>query len=153
MTFLCSATFTYDVNKIVAGLSDDAYQELRSKVRSDAKNMLPKVRCDKEPNLVTYTPHIMDDVEADAWTSAGVKLEMSRIRGVASQSPRLDQVVYQISVANVGLMQVQSVTVEEDCCTDHLQDMLDKGWRILAVCPPNDTRRPSYVLGHMEKGV
>lgn len=34
----------------------------------------------------------------------------------------------------------------EDCCTDHLQEKLDEGWRVIAVCPM-ESRRPDYVLG------
>lgn len=38
-----------------------------------------------------------------------------------------------------------------DCCTDELQSALDKGWRIIAVCP-QEQRRPDYVLGRQEYG-
>lgn len=38
----------------------------------------------------------------------------------------------------------------EDCCTDHLQEELDQGWRIIAVCPQPDQRRPDYILGRYE---
>jgi hypothetical protein len=76
---------------------------------------------------------------------------MSRVRGLRSNDPDIHKTIYQISVANVGLMQIRRVEVLEDCCTDALQRKLDRGWRILAVCPPNDARRPTYVVGHMEK--
>lgn len=33
----------------------------------------------------------------------------------------------------------------EDVCTDQLQNALDEGWRIIAVCP-QESRRPDYVL-------
>lgn len=35
----------------------------------------------------------------------------------------------------------------EDACTDALQNSLSEGWRIIAVCPQPDQRRPDYVLG------
>lgn len=95
--------------------------------------------------------HVIDDRELDAWTSVGVEVTMSRVRGLRSNDPDIHKTIYQISVANVGLMQIQRVEVLEDCCTDELQRELDRGWRILAVCPPNDARRPTYVVGHMEK--
>lgn len=38
----------------------------------------------------------------------------------------------------------------EDACTDALQDHLTQGWRIIAVCPQPDQRRPDYVLGRWE---
>lgn len=34
----------------------------------------------------------------------------------------------------------------ENCCTDVLQDALDKNWRVMACCPQTDGRRPDYVL-------
>lgn len=39
------------------------------------------------------------------------------------------------------------VMLLEDGCTDQLQDTLDQEWRIIAVCPQPDQRRPDYVLG------
>jgi len=53
----------------------------------------------------------------------------------------------QIAVPDMALMYIDEVQVCEDFCTNMLQDELDAGWRILAVCPPNSARRPSYVLG------
>lgn len=35
----------------------------------------------------------------------------------------------------------------EDTCTDQLQNELNDGWRIIAVCVQPDQRRPDYVLG------
>ena len=53
----------------------------------------------------------------------------------------------QIHIPDVGLMLIDEVTYLEDCCTNLLQDQLNEGWRILAVCPPNAQRRPDYILG------
>ena len=53
----------------------------------------------------------------------------------------------QIAIPDIGLLQIKDVCVEEDCCTDFLQQRLNEGWRILAVCPPNAARRPDYILG------
>lgn len=52
-----------------------------------------------------------------------------------------------VHVPGLGLMLVNEVRIEEDLCTDTLQGLLDKGWRILAICPQPDQRRPDYVLG------
>lgn len=40
----------------------------------------------------------------------------------------------------------------DDCCTDYLQDALDKGWRIIVACPQPDGRRADYVLGRYNSG-
>jgi hypothetical protein len=95
---------------------------------------------------------VMDASELAAWAEVGVEMRVTRIAGLASTSTDLHQTIYQVSVANVGLMQIQTVEVLEDTCTDELQRWLDQGWRILAVCPPNDARRPTYVVGHFEQG-
>jgi hypothetical protein len=53
----------------------------------------------------------------------------------------------QIHIPDMQLWFVNQVTYLEDACTDKLQDMLNEGWHILAVCPPNAQRRPDYILG------
>lgn len=53
----------------------------------------------------------------------------------------------QVSVAGLGLLAVREAKVLEDLCTDELNEQLQEGWRILAVCPQPDQRRPDYVLG------
>ena len=55
--------------------------------------------------------------------------------------------IINVHIPNIGLLAINEVTVQNDCCTDHLQEMLNEGWRIIAVCPPNSVRRPDYVLG------
>lgn len=53
----------------------------------------------------------------------------------------------QISIPDLALLSINEVQVLEDACTEELQVMLDKGFRIIAVCPPNSQRRPDYILG------
>jgi hypothetical protein len=53
----------------------------------------------------------------------------------------------QVAIPNLALLEIRTVQVLEDACTDRLQLELDDGWRILAVCPPNSQRRPDYILG------
>lgn len=52
-----------------------------------------------------------------------------------------------IHIPNIGLLAINKVKVLENICTDTLQDNLNKGWRIIAVCPPDGVRRPDYILG------
>lgn len=52
-----------------------------------------------------------------------------------------------VAVAGLGLLTVNEVEVHTDFCTEALQDKLNEGWRILAVCVQPDQRRPDYVLG------
>lgn len=34
-----------------------------------------------------------------------------------------------------------------DCCTEVLQEHINKGYRVVAICPQPDQRRPDYILG------
>lgn len=52
-----------------------------------------------------------------------------------------------VHVPNLGLLMMDEVDWMEDACTERLQDKLDDGWRILAICPQPDQRRPDYILG------
>lgn len=160
MTFICSAKLEHGWAKKVAALAlnNSDYMAFRAKIKN--KEMLEILGPPSEFDATKagekfhyWDAMLMDADEAGAWSDIGVELQMNRIKGVSSSDRDITKTIYQISVANVGLMQIQRVQVWEDCCTDELQRMLDQGWRILAVCPPNDARRPSYVLGHFEKDV
>lgn len=154
MSFICSAKPAYNWNDTVAKMTAPEYDRwVRVARRSypELPDNLASFDKKKDYGVVSWHPVVMTGDEVECWSSAGIELTMSRVKGVASNDTDVRNTIYQISVANVGLMQIQRVEVLEDCCTDHLQRELDRGWRILAVCPPNDARRPSYVVGHMEK--
>lgn len=46
-----------------------------------------------------------------------------------------------------AMLRFNDTLLLEDCCTDRLQQSLDKGWRLIVACPQPDTRRPDYILG------
>lgn len=52
-----------------------------------------------------------------------------------------------VAVPGFGLMMIKTVQVCLDCCTERLQEYLNDGWQILAICPQPDQRRPDYVIG------
>lgn len=59
--------------------------------------------------------------------------------------------VTNLTIPGVGLFEVAAVEVLGEACTDRLQRCLDDGWRIVAVCPARDARRPDYILGHRDR--
>lgn len=65
----------------------------------------------------------------------------------------LQQFNYKVGVhiSDLGLLGVRFVKVLVDECTDELQGYLDDGWRILAVCPQPNSRRPDYIIGRNNK--
>lgn len=103
--------------------------------------------------------------EAAAIQDAGIKLELTGVDGTMitkiKDNPAkkwghhdypggrdiLDGTAVQITLPDVGLLVIDEVTWREDECTEEIQRMLDEGWRIIAVCPPNAQRRPDYILG------
>lgn len=54
-----------------------------------------------------------------------------------------------VVMPGLGLLQFDHVEVQYDTCTDELRKWLGRGWRIIAVCPQPDQRRPDYVLGRV----
>lgn len=52
-----------------------------------------------------------------------------------------------VHVPGLGLLAIEEVRHENDCCTDYLRDLMADGWRIIAACPQPDQRRPDYILG------
>lgn len=56
-----------------------------------------------------------------------------------------------VAVPGLGLLLIDEAKVWQNLCTDELQRQLDEGWRILAICPQPDQRRPDYVLGRSKK--
>ena len=59
----------------------------------------------------------------------------------------------EVHASNSALMIYNEVEVFEDYCTDKLQEKLDEGYRILAVCVQPDQRRPDYILGRYTPNV
>lgn len=44
---------------------------------------------------------------------------------------------------------IRTVDVLVNCCTDRLQEELNDGWHILAICPQPGQRRPDYIVGKL----
>lgn len=77
-------------------------------------------------------------------------IDNASTRSLASIGQRNTTVVNErchVAVAGLGLLTIDEVRIENDCCTDFLNKCLSEGWRIVAVCVQPDQRRPDYVLG------
>lgn len=53
----------------------------------------------------------------------------------------------EVHVPNLGLLNINKLGYANDYCTEALQELLLLGWRIIAICPQPDQRRPDYILG------
>ena len=54
-----------------------------------------------------------------------------------------------VAVPSNGMLNITVVKVYENACTESLQEELNSGWKILAICPQPDQRRPDYILGKL----
>jgi hypothetical protein len=53
----------------------------------------------------------------------------------------------QVAVPDSGLLNIKELRIETNCCTDAANGLLQEGWKIVAICPQPDQRRPDYVFG------
>ena len=53
----------------------------------------------------------------------------------------------EIHQPNMPLFTYNNFIHLNDCCTEVLQEHIDKGYRVVAICPQPDQRRPDYILG------
>ncbi len=143
--------FTYKGREKILDLakSDEMYARL--------KDAIPDAP-DEEQRFLSYAwpPETLIDLETDGrWlTEAGITFEIKKFKGtmpIKGIAP--DGAIHNVyvQVPHVGLLAIDEVEVEEDCCTDRLQRRLIEGWRILCVCPPNAARRPDYILGRTQE--
>lgn len=56
-----------------------------------------------------------------------------------------------VHIPNHELYNVRECKVMENCCTDMLNAQLNHNWRILAICPQPNQRRPDYILGLLKE--
>ncbi len=100
------------------------------------------------PRVTEYIKMKGGDVGFTAWEMVRDQLYeiLSRTRRVGDSDRALNERV-NVHVPGLGLMLITEVEVRTDYCTENLQKDLENGWRILAVCPQPDQRRPDYILG------
>lgn len=104
--------------------------------------------------MYCYLPPLIDlETDGRLLTELGFSFTIERFKGqinlVQQLAPGVQgpaQIVH-VHIPNVGLLSIDETLLLEDACTNELQRALDDGWRILCVCPPNNARRPDYILG------
>lgn len=144
--------FAYDNNgrKKLSELAKDE-EFVLPKLREIFGNLLPTP--DNRELDYMWPECIAVDVETEGryLSDLGVEFTVKKFKGTlplqAVLPDRKEPVTVYVQVPHVGLLAMNEVLLEENCCTDRLQSKLDDGWRILCVCPPNAARRPDYILG------
>lgn len=143
-----------DAGKIHA-MEDDDYIALR-----DNLTMIELPPVDEKRNVYSRDGWIATVDDLAVFTRFGLKPIIKRVRGIFQESlanigvpdptPKQQQIV-NITIPNASLFAVRTLQVIENECTNYVQSWLEKGWRIVAVCPPNDCRRPTFILGHADQ--
>jgi len=136
------------------GLSEDDYVALR-----DNLELVELPPLDKRSTFYAHNAVMGTYKDVEAFNAFKISVTISRIRGLYQEHPLTPLLppseagtqIVNLAIPNAALFSVQSLRVLENECTEAVQSALDKGWRIVAVCPPNDTRRPTYILGHFDK--
>jgi len=91
------------------------------------------------------------DMRVAAFTDIADKLksqfdEMQSVMRKFDKSVEFNQKC-EVHVPNFGMLNINQVGFKTDVCTQDLQGLMNQGWRILAVCPQPDQRRPDYIMG------
>jgi hypothetical protein len=132
----------------IAKESAENYEQLR-KVQPDLPSVADALA---SKGWHTFTAMINDLVDLPDWALERATYKVVRplklmvegsINAVALKEA---MAVHQVHLPGNEMLRINEVHVEEDCCTDKLQERLKEGWRIVAVCP-QPSRRPDYVLG------
>lgn len=121
---------------------------------ADFISRFPELELSKDrTSYFSFDSYFVDLKVVEKLNEYGFNPMVSKIKGlqyleeISSKNAMSSTIVTQVSVPNNALFEVNEVTWLEDACTQLLQEHLDKGWRILAVCPSNDSRRPDYIIG------
>jgi len=53
----------------------------------------------------------------------------------------------QIMLPNNLMLEMKELKVETDQCTDVINELMNDGWKLIAILPQHQQRRPDYILG------
>lgn len=115
---------------------------------------------EKKNFYLNRTRHMVDLGRVGPVLSAmAITFEVKRFKGNAwgvrhRDEPDVDrqgnpQGVFNLTVhvSDGNLLNFDEVALAEDACTDAIQAALNEGWRVMAICPAIDSRRPTFILG------
>lgn len=146
---IARVAFDYSAQKLmseIAEADDLVYGTLRSIFGDAAPDAEHKATYYHWPSETL----IDTDTDGPALSALGIIFIVKGYKGtlpLQALLPSGQSYTVYVQVPHVGLLAMDEVMVEENCCSDLLQRRLDEGWRILCVCPPNAARRPDYILG------
>lgn len=135
---------------------DDLTDDVRSKLAA----LWPDVA--KKENYYTSLKEVIleiDDIPPELTDLECVRIKpIRKVRFVTDDNRDLNRMkdfgevrefvktVNQVVMPGYELLGYNQILVETDCCTEMIQGYLDEGWRIIAVMPQPQSRRPDYIL-------
>lgn len=77
---------------------------------------------------------------------------LNKVKDLSSNKEVIEFVktVNQVVMPGYDLLEYKGILVLENSCTEDINEHLKSGWRIIAVLPQHNQRRPDYVLVHKE---
>lgn len=154
--FLANISIGYDSREKLKNLSPEDQETFAQLFPKWAKS-----RKEDGTYPFLYGEHFADDAAVQWLCNRDIEVHIHRLKGLTGiggvsfrdhqQVAAASAAAVHVHVPNVALQSYNEVQLLEDCCTDELQRQLDEGWRIIAVCPPNSTRRPDYILGRSKR--
>lgn len=115
---------------------------------------------DTEDNYPTCDPVLVEVDDLPVWIGdiKGISIKpVKKLNFISENTPDLNGIsgqeikefvktVNQVVMPGYDLLQYDCIQYQNDCCTDQIQSELDAGWRIIAVMPQPNQRRPDYIL-------
>jgi len=149
---IATIEIAYSAYETVKKLSRDRYEDLRRRLDTLALSEWTEGK-NEPPYWHNYGSRILVDMRTDTriLDEFGIEYRIVKFRNTYQVEDPSTHTHVHVHIPNFGLLQMREVTNLDDACTDQLQCYLDDGWHILAICPPNATRRPDYILGRADK--
>jgi hypothetical protein len=142
----------YSAQNVVKSLSRERYEDLRKRLDTLGLSEWAEGKSEPPP-WYTYGSRILVDMRTDIMIldEFGIEYRVVKFRNTYQVKDPSTHTHVHVHIPNFGLLQMREVINLDDACTYELQRHLDDGWHILAICPPNATRRPDYILGRADK--
>ena len=149
MSLLLQIEVAYDFDRKVKELSKDERDNIRSTVLAFKELKEPKDKDYYSSGIYGSRVVVTEDEFEYLTEGLGLPVNVKKFKNnyTPSKIGDTNNTKYHFHLPNTSLLEFDKVTWLEDACTEELQEHLDLGWRIIAVCPPNGTRRPDYILG------
>lgn len=134
-----------DIKKILVRKSTKVKLNSGKEYLSDVESLIqkfPKLKFKVRGMIQTSHSQMLNMVEQMKDIESKLTNALSNFNESIEFNQRCD-----VHIGNIGLLNINQLGYAVDKCTEELQNIISTGWRILAVCPQPDQRRPDYVLG------